>query len=433
MNSLYYSSIIGIDVAACFSIATTLKPDGSVYQKNMRINHDLTGFKKILFFIQKVEEEFNSNPVIFLESTGIYHLTLLHFLLDHHVDARLLNPLITNSNKNSNIRKAKTDKLDSYKIATLCKTTSVKRSIVPSKEFWHLKTLVREYHRINEEAAKYKTRFTNAIYVSYPGLNRTFSDIAGNSAMVFFQEYPTPKALLTAHSEDVITLLRKASKRGEVWAVRKYNLIVKVAQEATQIGVNHDLFEHHVQTFISFYTFHKEHVIKLEKKILEYITNASFAHKFNHELDLLLSFPGIGKMTAITLLCEMNDFDNFSKANQLVAFFGVDPGVNQSGNFVGDKNKMSKRGTALGRKVLYSVALSSVRKSKNGKAVNQVLYDYYHQTLKAKKKKVRLVAIMNKLLRYIFSIFKNDKPYVMRHPKLHKRMFLETNKTASVA
>ena len=32
-------------------------------------------------------------------------------------------------------------------------------------------------------------------------------------------------------------------------------------------------------------------------------------------------------MTAITLLTEIGEFDNFSKAQKLVAFFGVDPSL----------------------------------------------------------------------------------------------------------
>ncbi len=153
----------------------------------------------------------------------------------------------------------------------------------------------------------------------------------------------------------------------------------------------------------------------------------------NENFELLLSFKGLGKMTAITLLTEIGEIDNFSKAQKLVAFFGVDPSVNESGNFKGDKNKMSKRGTAIGRRALYALALASVRKSKSGKAINKVLYDYYHSQLGNKKKKVRLVAVMNKLLRYIFSVLKNKKPYEVRNPKIHQKMYLESQHLTLIA
>ncbi len=132
-------------------------------------------------------------------------------------------------------------------------------------------------------------------------------------------------------------------------------------------------------------------------------------------------FKGAGFISAVTLLVEMNDINNFTKSSQLVAFFGVDPSVNDSGDFRSTANKMSKRGTAIGRRALYALALASVRKTKVGVTMNQVLYEMYHTTLKGKKKKVRLVAIMNKLLRYIFSVLKNQKPYEVRNPKIHQQ------------
>ena len=71
---------------------------------------------------------------------------------------------------------------------------------------------------------------------------------------------------------------------------------------------------------------------------------------------------------------------------------------------------MSKRGIAVGRRTLYAIALSSIRKTNVGAPMNPVLYDAYHNKLKGKKKKVRLVAIMNKLFRYIFSVLKFRSP-----------------------
>ncbi|SCZ11792.1 hypothetical protein SAMN03080606_04384 [Alkaliphilus peptidifermentans DSM 18978] len=88
---------------------------------------------------------------------------------------------------------------------------------------------------------------------------------------------------------------------------------------------------------------------------------------------------------------------------------------------------MSKRGTSIGRRALYSIALSCVRKKSNGQPVNPFLLEYYQTNLAGKKKKVALVAIMHKLLKYIFSILKNEKSYEVRNPKLHAKMYLENH------
>nr|WP_312890952.1 transposase [Clostridium thailandense] len=57
------------------------------------------------------------------------------------------------------------------------------------------------------------------------------------------------------------------------------------------------------------------------------------------------------------MLTERGDLKNFVKPKQLVAYFGLDPAVNESGKFKSDKQKMSKRGTRIGRRALLHYPL----------------------------------------------------------------------------
>ena len=129
-------------------------------------------------------------------------------------------------------------------------------------------------------------------------------------------------------------------------------------------------------------------------------------------------------------MAEIGDFNNFIKPKQLVAYFGLDPAVNESGKFKSDKEKMSKRGTRFGRRALYAVALASVRTKRDGQATNKVLLDYYQDNLKGKKKKVALVAIMHKLVNYLFAVLREQKPYEQRAPKIHQQMYLRNKQAA---
>lgn len=142
-------------------------------------------------------------------------------------------------------------------------------------------------------------------------------------------------------------------------------------------------------------------------------------------IELIDSIPGIGHLTAITLIAEISDIDGFIKPKHLIAFFGIDSCVNQSGKFQGNHCKISKRGTRIGRRALYSAALASIRCTRYGAPINSVLLEYYKVNLKGKKAKVALVAIMHKLINYIFAVLRNQTPFELRHPKIHKQMFLE--------
>ena len=97
--------IVGIDVASEFSFAAILCPDGNQFRKPFKFAHSVDGFNYLIEQIKKAEEEFAMKPVFFMESTGVYHLTLFHFLKDNDFETLVINPLVTNSIKNKNIRK----------------------------------------------------------------------------------------------------------------------------------------------------------------------------------------------------------------------------------------------------------------------------------------------------------------------------------------
>lgn len=112
MSKYFYSPTVGIDVSADFSMVAILAPNGDIYKKPFKVKHDVDGFNHLLKEIKKVEKEFSMKTATFMEFTGVYHLSLFHFLSQNDLEVFVINPLITNSNKNKDIRKVKNDKKD---------------------------------------------------------------------------------------------------------------------------------------------------------------------------------------------------------------------------------------------------------------------------------------------------------------------------------
>lgn len=150
------------------------------------------------------------------------------------------------------------------------------------------------------------------------------------------------------------------------------------------------------------------------------IAHDDFPSKVRTYIELLIAMPGIGFLTAVTLIAEIGDFSKFHSPKSFVAFFGIDPSVNQSSKFNGDRNKISKRGTRLGRRVLFTSALASISSTRKGDPINPILRDYYHKKCENKKKKVALVAVMHKLLYYIFAVLRDEKAFKFRSPEDHQ-------------
>nr|WP_308462440.1 transposase [Clostridium weizhouense] len=81
MSKFFNSPIVGIDISADFSYVAILAPNGDIYKKSFKIKHDVNGFNHLTNEIKKVEEELNMKTTIFMESTGVYHLSLFHYLI----------------------------------------------------------------------------------------------------------------------------------------------------------------------------------------------------------------------------------------------------------------------------------------------------------------------------------------------------------------
>lgn len=105
--------------------------------------------------------------------------------------------------------------------------------------------------------------------------------------------------------------------------------------------------------------------------------------------DLLQSVPGIGPVTAYTLLAELPELGQLTR-REIAALVGVAPVARDSGGMRG--KRVIAGGRASVRKVLYMAALVAARR-------NAVIRPHYeHLVALGKPKKVALVACMRKLL-----------------------------------
>ena len=425
MNKYINRPVVGIDVAAEFSMVAILAPDGEVYRKSFRINHTLDGFEYLASEIKKVEEKYDMKVASFMESTGVYHISLFHFLNDNKFDVFTINPLITNSNKNFDIRKVKNDKKDALAIAKICKFQNIKVSSNFDKELYTLKSLCREYYKLTDTKSTFKKKLSNELRIIFPGYLNIFADTTSKSSLQILKQYPRPIDILSADKTEIINLLLKLSRKGMKYAENKYALLFAAAKESIVTGVSSDSLFVKLKANISIIENFEIQMDLLLSEIKNLLSSGKIPPDILKNIELLQSIPGIGEITAITILSEIGNFQNFPKSKKLVAFFGLDPSVNESGKFKGSNNHISKRGTRIGRRALYAVALASIRSKRNGLATNSILLKYYKENMNGKSKKVGLVAVMKKLLGYIFSILKNQKSYEIRNPELHCKMYVE--------
>lgn len=423
MSKFLYSPVVGIDVASDHSIVTILDTQGAIFRKAFRVEHDSKGFKYLLAEIKKAEGIFLMDIHVFMESTGIYHLNLFYFLKINNINAYIINPLITNCNKNKNIRKVKNDKLDSLAIAKMGKYDDIKTSDFFEVNLYDLKVLCREYYHLTDMHAKQKKKLTNELHVIFPGYDKVFDEIDSKTSIAILQKYKTPHAILKASKDEMLQII-SIGKQTLAWREKVYEKLILASNNAIDIGIPSNIFSVKIEIILSILDSISVQIEKIVFEIKGFLYSENMPEQFKKNFELIKTIPGSGFISALTVLVEMSNFNFFSSPKKLVAFFGIDPSVEESGKYKSDNNKISKRGSSFARRALYFIALSSIRKKTNGVLMNPVLKEFYaNKIAHGKKKKVAIIAVMHKLVNYIFSILRDQKCFELRDPNTHKELY----------
>lgn len=120
---------------------------------------------------------------------------------------------------------------------------------------------------------------------------------------------------------------------------------------------------------------------------------------------LLVSIPGIGKLTASKLLGEIRNVLDFNNARQLAAYAGLTPRNFLSGTSVHKKSRLSKTGNAHVRHILYLPAVVAKR-------CNPIIHTFCERLLLSGLNKMEVIgAAMRKLLHLVFGILKSGRPF----------------------
>ena len=127
--------------------------------------------------------------------------------------------------------------------------------------------------------------------------------------------------------------------------------------------------------------------------------------EFNRIEKLMLQVTGIGKASAQALIIATNGFKDFDDSKQVSKFIGTAPTNRQSGTSINAKGVINKSGICYVRTTLYLAAMNAVR-------FNNACKDLYIR-LRAKGKpfKVAIVAAINKLIKQLFAVVKNNSAF----------------------
>lgn len=147
-----------------------------------------------------------------------------------------------------------------------------------------------------------------------------------------------------------------------------------------------------------------ERLTENKKRVKKQITVLSRTSRYEQDVKLLQSVPGIGLVIAMSFLTELEDINRFKTFDQLCSFIGFVPSTKSSGEkeVVGE---ITPRAQVILRPLLIEASWTAVRKDP---ALAHRYAELCHKGLMPNK---AIIRIAKKLLRRIRFVLKNKEPY----------------------
>ena len=345
---------VGIDIAKLNHLAAVISSDGEILIEPFKFTNDYDGFYLLLSKLAPLDQ---NSIIIGLESTAHYGDNLVRFLISKDFKVCVLNPIQTSSMRKNNVRKTKTDKVDTFVIAkTLMMQDSLRFMTLDDLDYIELKELGRFRQKLVKQRTRLKIQLTSYVDQVFPELQYFFkSGLHQNSVYALLKEAPTPTAIASMHMTHLAHLLEVAS-HGHFGKEKARELRV-LAQKS--VGVNDSSLSIQITHTI-------EQIELLDSQLFH--TELEMANLVTCLHSVIMTIPGIGFINGGMILGEIGDIHRFSEPKKLLAFAGLDPSVHQSGNFQAQRTRMSKRGSRVLRYALINAAHNVVKNNATFKA-----------------------------------------------------------------
>ena len=385
---------LGIDIGKRNHVASLMSQEGKVLFKAFSFANSTDGGESLLV---KVSEHVASvgDVEIGMEATGHYWLSLYSFLVKHGYVIHVVNPIQTDGwRKGVEIRKRKTDTIDSVLIADLIRYGDFLETSLSDEDTMSLRNLARFRHYLVSSIGDLKRKTIAVLDQVFPEYASVFSDVFGKTSKAILVEFGSPEDLEHITSQQLEHLLSQLTLKK--FAAQKVQTLSDLAKRSFGVSFCRDSFTLQLRLLIQQITFIEEQVLEIEEEM------AALLEKINSPITTV---PGIGPVNAATILGEIGDIDRFSSPAKLVAYAGIDASVSQSGDFHSTQNRMSKRGSPYLRKALFHAALAASNSDPVFKAF------YLKKRNEGKHHLTALGAVARKLCYTIHAILKKNCPY----------------------
>ena len=388
---------VGIDVSKGKSTVCILKPYGEIVSKPFEIAHIEKDLSELTAMLLRFDDEVK----VVMEATGIYHLPVLTYLQERNIFVSVINPYLMKVYRSEDLRKAKTDKIDSRIIANygIEHWFTMEEFQASGDVYGELKLLGQQYRHYMKLHIMSLHELTHILDYTMPGIKKMLAswneENRKDKLSDFVEQF--------WHFDEITNLSESEFiEKYKDWAKEK-----KYHQSQAKAQTIYHLALESIPTLSSEIPSVKMLVTEAVRVLKEVdATLGTILSRMKEIAKTLPEYPvvremgGVGEVLAPKLIAEVGDVRRFHSGKALIAYAGIDTPPYESGQFVGSNRKITKRGSAALRKVGYE----TMRCIKTHPRPEDPVYQYViKKESEGKAKKAAKIAGPNKFLRIYYA------------------------------
>ncbi len=352
---------------------------------------------------------------VLMEKTGHYHRPLEEYLLEAGISVYVMHI----QRRQEGLLKS--DKRDALRLSNHIygqlekgvqapeKTQLVRRALPPTEAAALLKTLMGHRYELSHESTKRRNQLMAIADQLFPEVTTVFKDPNGETALKVRAAFPTAHAVATA-SLDALC----AAKGPYQPSRQKMATLQELAVQSVGIkdsGRTRSLVFEQAQLIRELQLI-REHMDQIDAETDRIVSTSREGH-------ILMSLPGIGLVSAASIMAAVGNINNFPSAASLKAYFGWAPRISQTG-ISRNSAVLGRQGERTMKEVLYMSAVRAAQDSSEFNGIYKRLvarkcdYDESRGDYVGKRKVIARIA--GQICRMIYAFLKADADLLANMP-----------------
>ncbi len=387
---------VGIDVSRGKSMVAVLRPFGEIVMLPFEVGHSNAELNALAEQLKSIEGETR----VVMEHTGRYYEPVANALHNSGLFVSAVNPLLIKEYGGNSLRKVKTDRADAQKIAryTLDNWADLRDYTPMDTIRYDLKTLNRQFNLSSKQKTASANNLIALLEQTFPGIRKCFDSPVRNDGTQKWVDFVITfwhADCVRKYSKDAFTERYKkwCKKHGYFVLSNTVNKVYAIAQNAVVLVPKSQTTKIIIQEAA-------KQLTAISRSVELYRAEMNRLAETLPEYPIVMQMFGVGTTFGPQLMAEIGDVRRFARKQSLVAFAGIDPAPNDSGDKYGRNSGTTKRGSPYLRKTLFNIMKCYIQNAPENEPVFQFIDK---KRSEGKPYFVYMTAAANKFLRRYYA------------------------------